>query len=249
MRNRLVFTLMLLLAPAMAQAQIHQVSSSSSDGNSTIQFNIGYFALKALDSRVNDDVLVTELLNPPVVIDTAQPLLFEVKDFNSVSFGGEYLLGFAEVFEAGVGLGYYQRTVPSVYAHLTHPNGDEIAQDLKLRTIPVTFTVRFLPLGRRGAVEPYIGGGLAAISWRYSEVGEFVDTLDASTFPARYEAKGTATGPTVLGGLRGVVDRWTVGGEVRWQKAEGTIPVDSGLIGNKFDLGGWTTNFTLGVRF
>ena len=56
MRKGLLFTLMLLLAPVMAQAQIHQVSSSGNVGNSTIQFNIGYFALKGLESRSNDDV-------------------------------------------------------------------------------------------------------------------------------------------------------------------------------------------------
>ena len=55
-------------------------------------------------------------------------------------------------FEAGVGVGYYQRTVPSVYANVTHADQSEIAQDLKMRTIPVSFTARFLPLGR-GSVE------------------------------------------------------------------------------------------------
>jgi hypothetical protein len=118
MRRQLLFTFVLLLAPTLAQAQIHQVSSSASDGNSTIQFNIGYFALKGLDSRVSDDVLVGDLIS-------AQPLLFEIKDFNGVHAGGEYLLGFGRI-EAGVGLGYTQRTVPTVYANLTHSNGSVI---------------------------------------------------------------------------------------------------------------------------
>ena len=241
MRNRLVFTLMLLLAPAMAQAQIHQVSSSGSDGNSTIQFNIGYFALKGLDSRVNEDVLVGDLIS-------AQPLLFDIKDFNGVHLGGEYLIGFGRI-EAGVGLGYTQRTVPTVYARLTHSDDTEIEQDLKLPTIPVTFTARFLPLGRGAVVEPYIGAGIAAIRWKYSEVGEFVDAVDDSIFPARFTSDGTAVGPTVLAGLRAPISNWTVGGEIRWQKAEGDIPADAGFLGSKIDLGGWTTNFTLGVRF
>ena len=53
-------------------------------------------------------------------LQNGNPLLFEVKDFNAVTFGGEYLIGFARNFEAGVGVGYYQRTVPSVYANVTH---------------------------------------------------------------------------------------------------------------------------------
>jgi opacity protein-like surface antigen len=241
MRKRLLFTFILSLAPVVAQAQIHQVSSSASDGNSTIQFNIGYFALKGLDSRVNDDVLVADLLS-------AQPLLFEIKDFNGVHVGGEYLIGFGRI-EAGVGLGYTQRTVPTIYAHLTHSDGSEIEQDLKLRTIPVTFTARFLPLGRGAVVEPYIGAGIAAIRWKYSEVGEFVDALDNSIFPARFTADGTAVGPTVVAGLRAPVSNWTIGGDLRWQKAEAKGLFDKGFLGDKLDLGGWTTNFTVGVRF
>lgn len=241
MRKGLLFTFMMLLAPVVAQAQIHQVSSSASDGNSTIQFNLGYFALKGLDGRPNEDVLVGDLIS-------AQPLLFEIKDFNSFTFGGEYLFG-AGHFEAGVGLGYTQRTVPTVYANLTHSNGSEIEQDLKLKQIPVTFTARFLPLRRGAVVEPYIGAGLVAIRWDYSEIGEFVDAVDDTIFPARFGADGTAVGPTVLGGVRAPLGNFTIGGEFRWQKAEGDIPADAGMLGTKIDLGGWTTNFTFGVRF
>ncbi len=238
-RALVVAALLTLVAPAVASAQIRQVSSSSSDGNNTVNFSIGYFALKGLDSRVVDDVLLNELQN-------AEPLLFEVKDFNSVTIGGEYLFG-SGPFEGGVSLGYYQRTVPSIYANVQNANGSEIEQDLKLRTIPVSFTARFLPLGR-GTVEPYIGAGITAIRWRYSEVGEFVD-FDRTIFPARYVADGTAVGPTILGGVRGVVDNWVVGGEVRWNKAEAKGLLDEGFLGDKLDLGGWTTNFTIGFRF
>jgi len=236
-----VMALATLLVPAAASAQIRQVSSSSSEAPSTVNFSIGYFALKGLDGRVNDDVLLNDLQN-------AQPLLFEIKDFNTVSFGGEYLLGIGRNFEAGVGLAYAQRSVPSIYANLTRPGGAEIEQDLKLRQLPVTFTGRFLFLPRGSAVEPYIGAGLVAVRWKYSEIGDFVDEF-SNIFPARFLADGTAVGPTVLGGVRAPVGHFTVGGEVRWQKAEGDIPVEAGFLGTKIDLGGWTTNFTFGVRF
>jgi opacity protein-like surface antigen len=230
-----------LCVPAAASAQIRQVSSSSSGSKQTINFTIGYFALKGLDSRVDDDVLLNEL-------QSDQPLLFEVKDFNSALVGGEYLLGIGSNFEAGVGVGYSQRTVNSVYAHLTHADNTEIQQELKLRQVPVTFTGRFLLLPRGSAVEPYVGAGIVAIRYRYTEAGEFVAD-DRSIFPARYEAKGTAVGPTVLAGLRAPVGSLSVGGEVRWQKAQANHLLDDGFIGDKFDLGGWTGNFTLGFRF
>jgi opacity protein-like surface antigen len=229
-----------LLAPAVASAQIRQVSSSEGS-TQTVNFSIGYFALKGLDSRVDEDVLLGDLQN-------SHPLLFEVKDFNSATFGVEYLFGLGSHFDAGVGLGYSQRTVPSIYRDLTHADDTEIEQDLKLRQIPVAFTGRLLLLPRGSAVEPYLGAGIVAIRWRYSEIGEFVDDTN-TIFPARFIADGTATGPIVLGGLRAPIGNWSVGGEVRWQKVEGDIPFDQQFLGTKIDLGGWTTNFTFGVRF
>ncbi len=230
----------MLLAPAAASAQIRQVSSSN-DNRQAVNFTIGYFALKGLDGRVNDDVLLAEL-------QSAQPLLFEIKDFNSALFSGEYLFGVTPRIEAGVGVGYSQRTVNSVYARLTHADNTEIEQELKLKQVPVTFSGRFLILPRGSAVEPYIGAGLVAIRYRYSEIGEFVaDNRDV--FPARYISEGTVAGPTVFFGLRAPFGNWTVGGEGRWQKVEAKGLLDEGFIADKLDLGGWTANFTFGVRF
>jgi hypothetical protein len=229
-----------LCAPAVAGAQVRQVSTSS-ESTQTVNFTLGYFAMKGLDSRVDDDVLFNEL-------QSEQPLLFEIKDFNTVAFGGEYLLGLGSNFEAGVGVSYSQRTVPSVYARLTHADNTEIEQELKLRQLPVAFTGRFLFLPRGSAVEPYVGGGLVAIRYRYSEVGEFVAD-DRSIFPAKYVAEGTAVGPIVLAGLRAPLGAMAIGGEVRWQKAEGKGLLEEGFLGDRFDLGGWTTNFTFGFRF
>ena len=56
----------------------------------------------------------------------------------------------------------------------------------------------------------------------------------------------------MLGGIRFPVgDVWTVGGEVRWQKAEGegAHRPERVFLGDKIDLGGWTTNFTVHLRF
>lgn len=241
MKNVLIAAL-ILLAPSAASAQIRQVGSSSgSDARSTVNFTIGYFMLKGLDSRVDDDVLLNNLQN-------AHPLLFEIEDFNSLTIGGEYLFAIGSNFEAGVGLAYTQRTVPSIYANLERPGGAEIYQELKLRQMPVTFTGRFLLLPRGSAVEPYVGAGLVAIRYRYSEIGEFVDEF-GDIFPERYVADGVAVGPTVFGGVRAPINNWTVGGELRWQKAEGNDLLQEGFLGDKLDLGGWHVNFTFGFRF
>lgn len=230
----------ILLAPAPAHAQISRVSST--DHRQAIGINLGGFFLKGEDSRVDDDVLLADL----------DSLAFNIKDFNGGSFGGEWLVGIGQYLEAGVGAGFYQRSVPSVYFDFEHDNGSEIEQDLKLRVVPLTASVRFLPIGRGGVVEPYVGAGIGVFNWRYSETGEFVDfEQDGTIFRSRYIAKGTAVGPVVLAGLRAPFgDIWDIGGEVRWQKAEGdTKASETGLLGNKIDLGGWNAGVTLHIRF
>jgi len=243
MQKRLVFTIMLvlLLAPAAAFAQIRQVSSSPSNSKNAVSFSIGYFGLKGLESRDPDDVIVGDLVN-------LHPLLFEVNDLNRTTVGGEYLFAPTRHVEVGVGLGFSQRTISTVYADITHSNQDNIRQDIKLRMIPVNFTGRFLILPRGSAVEPYIGAGLTAIRYHYSEAGEFVDDLGV-IFPAVYTTDGTAAGPIVLAGARAPIQNWTVGGEFSWQKVVADVPADLGFLGTKLDLGGWNVNFTVGVRF
>jgi opacity protein-like surface antigen len=223
-----------------AQAQIRRVES----GRNAIGFNIGYFALRGIDSRVENDELVEDLSQGEY------SLAFDVKDFNGATFGGEWVVGIGDYLEAGFGAGFYQGTVPSVYEQKIRNDGSEIAQDLKLRIVPMTATVRFLPIGR-GGVEPYVGAGIGAFNWKYSEVGEFIFENDV-TDRDRFVANGTAVGPVVLGGIRfPVSDIWTVGGEIRYQKAEGKglLRQNEFFLGDKIDLGGWTTNFTFHLRF
>jgi hypothetical protein len=233
-----------ILAATAASASAQVVQVTRGEARHSVGFNLGYFAVKGEDGRVDDDVLVANL-------SSADPLLFEIKDFNGATFGGEWLYGVSNFLETGVGVGYNRRTVPSIYADLVHANGSEIAQDLKLRMVPITATIRFLPIGRGGPVEPYIGGGVTFINWRYSESGEFVDSSDGTIFRDTYEADGTAIGPVILGGIRFPAgDALTVGAEVKWQKAEGdTNSVESQLLGNKIDLGGTSINFTMHIRF
>jgi len=234
----------LWMVPAAAFAQIHQVgSSSSADGKITVNFSVGYFGLRGLNSRPVDDILYQDL-QPP------QPLLFSVSDLNSVPVGGEFLYGFARHLEAGVGLTYGTRTAHSVYANLTHADNSEIMQDLKLSQTSESFTGRYLFLPRGSAFEPYVGAGVIAIHYHYSETGEFVDASDNAIFPAQYTTSGTTAGPLIIGGVRAHVGgRFLAGGEFRWQHAIADVPATDSFLGTKLDLSGWGANFTFGVRF
>jgi hypothetical protein len=203
----------------------------------TLNFSLGGLVPHGFDARAEDDVLVED----------RDLLLFEMGDFTGGSVTGEWLVPIGEYFEAGAGIGFYRRTVPTIYEDFVDTDGTEVDQDLKLRLVPVSFTVRVLPLGQSTGVQPYFGAGLGIFNWRYSESGEFIDFTDDTIFRETYVADGNATGPIAFGGLRFASDSFAVGGEVRYHSAEADLPAE--FLGSTIDLGGWTYAFTFGLRF
>lgn len=231
MRKVLLVVLVLMLpAPSYAQQQMFNVS-------------VGYFAVRTEDARSPGDVLV----------GNRDFLAFNIDEFSNAALNGEWLVGIGNRIEVGAGLGYYRRTVPSVYSESVNTTGAEIEQDLKLRIIPLTAVVRFLPRGGRAGVQPFLGVGAGVYRWRYSETGEFVDFEQAGPpwpiFRARYVGEGTSVGPVFLGGARVPVgDAFSLGGELRYQKAEGDLD-DTQFYGDKIDLGGFTVQASFAFRF
>jgi hypothetical protein len=221
----------LLLAALSASAPVF--------AQQTVNFSFGYFVVHGEDARADGDVLLAN----------RELLLFDMSDFNTVSFGGEWLAPIGEYLEVGGGVQFTSRGVDTIYADYTEPSGAEIEQELKLRIIPITATARVLPLGRRGAVQPYVGAGIGFFNWRYTETGDFIDfsAFEPEVFRARYEDSGTAIGPVAVFGVRVPLGNLVIGGEARYQKAEGELGMD--FLGPKIDLGGWHYQATLGVRF
>lgn len=204
----------------------------------TFSVNFGLFAPRGLDARVDTDVLLANI----------SFLDFRIEDLNSVTIGADWTYGIGDWLEAGVGIAHYRGTAPSVYADLVDSDGTEIVQDLQLRIVPITATLRFFPLSRHGGLQPYVGAGVAAIAWRYSETGEFVDYSDYSIFRARYLASGTDPGLVILGGARVPIgNRFGLGGEFRYLKGQGNLPAD--FYGEHIDLGGMSYLVTFNFRF
>lgn len=231
MLNR--FASSLLLAGAFAL-----VLPGAARAQQTVNFSIGYFTPRGEDARVDGDVLNAN----------RNFLTFDIGDFNGASIGGEWLVPLGEFIEGGVGVSFTRRTVASVYTDYIDDDGTEIDQDLRLRIVPIAFTVRLTPLGRSSPVQPYVGAGLGVLNWRYSESGEFVDFGAGNViFRDQYVADGSETGPIVVGGVRFAGDALSAGGEIRYQSAEGEL--DDRFAAPKIDLGGWTYNFTIGYRF
>ena len=209
----------------------------------TLNFSLGYFTVRGEDARVEGDVLTAN----------RNLLAFDLSEFNGATVGGEWLVPLGEYFEGGAGLAFSRRTVASVYQDFVDDDGSEIDQDLRLRIVPISFTIRVLPLGQSSGVQPYFGAGLGIFGWRYSESGEFVDfsTREPTIFRDQFVASGSETGPVALGGVRFAADTVSAGFEVRYQSADATLGSEFAVIADepRIDLGGWTYQFTIGWRF
>lgn len=232
MRSRFVLTGALALLVTMGAAE-------TASAQQAINFSVGYFAIRGEDGRVDDDVLVAN----------RDLFLFDFGDFNSASIGAEWLVPIGDYLEASAGVGYTGRTVPTIYADFERPDGREIEQELKLRIVPITGMLRVLPLGRRATVQPYVGAGIGVFNWRYSETGDFIDFTAPGRpiFRDSFVADGTEVGPVAVFGLRASLERFMVGGEVRYQKADADLNED--FLGSKLDLGGWHYLGTFAIKF
>lgn len=214
------------------------VASAQDLGRQTVNFTLGYFTPFGFDARDDDDVLNAN----------STFLLFDSDDFNGASVGGEWLFPLARHIEGGIGVSFSSQTVQSIYTDFVDPDGTEIDQDLHLRLVPFAFTVRLIPVSPQALLQPYVGGGVGLISWRYTEIGEFIDfNAGREIFNGRFEESGTNAGPIFLGGIRFASDTFSTGFEIRYQTADGDL--NSDFAAPEIDLGGWTYNFTAGVRF
>ena len=215
------------------------LATSPAVAQQSLNLYLGGFVPSAEDARGKDDVL----------FQNGNFLSFNIKDFDGVTAGGEWLVGLGNNFDAGLGIGIYSRTVPSVYTSLVNQDDSEIEQNLKLRIVPFTATFRMLPFGRDRGIQPYVGVGVGIYAWRYSEAGQFVDLADNSVFRDTFVGSGASVGPVVLGGVRFPLGSVGVGGEIRYQGGTGNLPAGEGFAGSKIDLGGFNYLFVLNIKF
>jgi hypothetical protein len=234
----------LFIAASALALVIGLMPTFEASAQQSVNLFIGGFAPQDLDSRDPNDVLFKN--SGFLATDPFSPA-FDVGKFNGVTVGGEWLAAIGRYAEAGLGVSFYQQTVPTVDALSTYPDGALIAQELQLRVIPFSAIFRFLPLGNRQPLQPYVGGGANIYAWKYSETGDFVDS-DGFIFTDRFVGSGGAVGPVVVGGVRFGVGRSAIGGEVRWQGGSATLPREE--FGNsKIDLGGITYLVSFKIPF
>ena len=173
----LVIAALLVAAPASAQ-MVHSVSGG-----------LGVFWPRGFDSRVTGDIWVEDL-NPSFNLpDVFLGLAFEIGDFKAANVFGEWAVSFGNHFEFGAGLSYLQ---PDRAQHLSRRRSTSCptARSSRSRRISSCACCRSPASSASsrcgpGSIQPYVGGGISAINFRYSEVGEFVDPSDGLVFPRR----------------------------------------------------------------
>lgn len=225
-------------------------SPGPASADQTVVFHVGGFVPRSEDGRSSQDCRSGQRECRDVLAENLRFLVFDLSDFRGPQVGADWLVGIGRFAEAGVGVSFYRRTVPTIYADYVNRDGTEIAQDLALRVAPVSATFRLFPAGRDGAIQPYVGAGVSLLAWRYSESGEFVDFDDFSVFRDSFVDSGTTVGGVGLAGLRfAVSDQFGVGGEFRYQGGRADLDRTLGFAGDKLDLGGFSWLFTTHIKF
>lgn len=247
-----------LLSVIVAAIVCGFIATPSASAQQSFNLFLGGFTPAPFDARDHNDVL---LANSQFLTTLNRANSIDISQFDYWTFGGEWLFALGDHFDGSLGLGYYQKTVPTVDIYnINGTTGTEIVADLKLRIVPFSATVRFLPIGHH-AMEPYIGGGVNVYYWRYSETGQFVDYSNQPFGPCpavagcdlitgSFVGSGGAVGPVFLGGVRVPLGPLQPGFEIRYQGgAVGDLPASQGFAGSKIDLSGMNYLFTLNLRF
>lgn len=178
----------------------------------------------------------------------------EKKDFAG-GFGGiEFTKGVSSNFELGLSVDGYGREIPTSYRDFTRPSGREIEQTIRLVIVPASAILRVLPGGRYRELTPYLGAGIAAISWQYEEFGDFIDFV-APGQPVSFDSfksRGSTAGLVLNAGLRYRINEdLQVTADFRNFSGEQTMGGDfktreRGATPNVIDVSG--AAFTVGVR-
>jgi hypothetical protein len=241
-----------------AYAQRPTPAFGASDGpRQTINFTFGGSRLTGIADRDDDDVIVANL----------DFLEFDPDEITKGSWiaGVEWLVPIGSFVEAGAGIAFSgRREAASRYRDFVEEGTlADIEQDISLRVMPLSFTIRAVALGQRSPVQPYFGGGLGLFRYEYVEEGDFLDFTEyppevpRDCYPApdkpcifedTFSAKGWQPGLILLGGVRWASDSATVGGEIRYHRANVDLDTDA-FVAPKLSLNGWIFQFTVGARF
>jgi opacity protein-like surface antigen len=175
-------------------------------------------------------------------------------DWQGFTGGVEGTFILARNVELGVHIDGYSRHVDTQYRDYERDQGAPIYQTLKLETVPMGMTLRFVPTSRNAKIAPYVGVGGDFVYWKYQEYGDFIDFQDPqlTIIPSSFEATGTTFGFHAVAGLRVALNEdISIVGEGKYMYAKEDHMGDDfpNIQSPALDLSGWYGTIGLHIRF
>lgn len=189
----------------------------------------------------------------------SETLTVSRSDFRAPAFNMElgFLLTESLAVEAGMDVG--QRSVNSEYRRFISSTGSPITQTTKLVQNGLVVGMRYTPSGHGQRISrfafiprrmtPYVGTGLQAVYYSFTQTGSFVDFVDRSIFPDVFKSGGWAMGPYLRGGVDlQVYRRLYVNGDFRYAWLRSDLSRD--FVGfDGIDLAGARAATGISVKF
>jgi len=232
----------------------------------SFSLRIGYFMPSALSSSYlarNPDTLWA--------IEFDQ-MTFEKKDFRGSMLGGSYERFVGPNFSLVLGIDTFSRQRLADYwdydqTEFTEgwfafpvdlepadiPDWYYISHSFKVNSTPVTLSVKISPLGRKGKLVPFVGGGVGLYFWSAALYGEMVDFSDPWVYtdtllgdidvypviPVSSRETEMSIGYHAFGGLQFPIGyRATIDAEVRYHLAKGRFDDPWFVDFDEFNVGG-----------
>lgn len=188
-----------------------------------------------------------------------EELTLERGDFRAPAAGLDLVFMALPRLDVVLGIGYAQASPRSEFREWIDDRGDPIEQVTRLQSVPLTATLRYLPMARGRAVAstawlpastvPYVGAGGGVAWYRLRQTGDFVDSRDRSIFSDTIESSGWQGIVHALAG----VDHWLtprlgVNAEARY--TYGRAAADEGFRSfDRLDVGGVQASLGFSVRW
>jgi hypothetical protein len=235
----------------------------------SISLRLGYYMPRAL----NNSYLAT---HPDSLwaIELDQ-MSFDLQDYRGGMFGLGYDRFFGPRMNFSLTVDFYNRSQVGFYndwvlntldeGDFAFPYelylGDDILHSYKVKITPLQASLKFLPLGRRGRIIPYVGGGASLIFWGVDMFGDqinfaeewiYTDEVlgDISIYPVvplSARENDIAFGWHAFGGFQVPIGyRATIDAEVRYHDAKGRFE-DLFVDFDDFHLGGLA--LTVGLSY
>lgn len=186
-------------------------------------------------------------------------LTLERSDFSGLDLGADFAFRVSPRVDLVFGVARSGSSAESEFRDWVDADDQPIRQTTKFLRVPVSATLRyhFLPRGRTvgsfawipSQFVPWIGLGAGMMSYKFEQVGDFVDFETFEVFPEQFISKGWA--PMLQGSVGGgwsLSPRLVLNGELRYVRASDDLEGDFSDF-DRVDLSGLSTSVGLALRF